>query len=216
MYWYKVKGFRYQMKGNRYRVKDIWYKVNGNQIAYESVRYQVKHIMYQGKVARLQVEYISVVYCTSTYANHTIQIQADSVASGTNSLLISASVLLHEERDTILSMLTIPNARCILWCLRSLSVKIRKAQLHLQRSKFDSSFDGRNSTVCLHGQSQFLNWLFFKILKFSGPSHLGMMSFTYQLHFLSGVYYENSDYLYPLHVSINLYPMTIHRNSYPE
>ena len=37
-----------------------------------------------------------------------------------------SSVLRHEERDTILTMLTIPNARRILWCLRSLSVEICK------------------------------------------------------------------------------------------
>ena len=41
------------------------------------------------------------------------------------------SVLWHKERDTILTMLTIPNMPCILWCLRSLSVEIWKTQLHL-------------------------------------------------------------------------------------
>ena len=46
-----------------------------------------------------------------------------------------ASVLRHEERDTILTMLTIPNARRILWCLRSLSVEIRKTQLHLSTAE---------------------------------------------------------------------------------
>ena len=40
--------------------------------------------------------------------------------------------------------------------------------------------DGRNSTVCLHGPISTLNWLFFKILKFSRPSLLGMTSSTLQ------------------------------------
>ena len=42
-------------------------------------------------------------------------------------------------------------------------------------------------------QSQHLNWLFFKILKFSGPSLPGMTSSIFQPHFLSGVYYDNGD-----------------------
>ena len=35
---------------------------------------------------------------------------------------------------------------------------------------------GRNSVICLHGPISTFNWLFFKILKFSGPSTPGMMS----------------------------------------
>ena len=61
---------------------------------------------------------------------------------------ILVSVLRHEERDTILTMLTIlsdlhPNVRRILRCLRSLSVEIRKTQLHLQRPKSNSQLNGR-------------------------------------------------------------------------
>ena len=41
-------------------------------------------------------------------------------------------------------------------------------------------------------QSQ-LPILFFKIFKFLGPSLPGMTSFKLQPHFLSGVYYHNSD-----------------------
>ena len=52
---------------------------------------------------------------------------------------------------------------------------------------------GRNSIVCLHGPISTLNWLFFKILKFSGPSLPGMTLSTLQPHFLSGVYYDNGD-----------------------
>ena len=54
----------------------------------------------------------------------------------------------------------------ISWCLRSLSVEICKTRPHLN--------DGK------------LNWRLFKILRFSGPSLLGMTSSTLQSHFLSG------------------------------
>ena len=52
--------------------------------------------------------------------------------------MINFWVWFFEERDTILTMLTISNARHILLCLKSLSVEIRKTQQHLQRSKFYS------------------------------------------------------------------------------
>ena len=55
--------------------------------------------------------------------------------SGTNFL---TSVLRHEVSDTILSMQTIPNVQRILWCLRFLSVEIRKTQRHLQQPKPNS------------------------------------------------------------------------------
>ena len=65
-----------------------------------------------------------------------MQTEADSVVSDMNGLLISDfGSWRHEERDTILTMLTPPNARCILSCLRSLSVEIRKTQLHLSTVK---------------------------------------------------------------------------------
>ena len=60
------------------------------------------------------------------------------------------SAVRHEERDTILKSLSwsyyannIPNGRCILWCLRSLSVEIRKTQLHLERAKSNSQLNGK-------------------------------------------------------------------------
>ena len=83
------------------------------------------------------------------------------------------SVLRHERRDTILTMLTIPKVRRILWCLRSLWVE-----------KPNYIFNGPNPT---------LNWLFSKILKFSGLFLPCMTSSTLWHHFLSGVYYENGD-----------------------
>ena len=100
-------------------------------------------------------------------------------------------------KETILTMLTIlsdpTNTRHIPWCLRSLSVETCKTQLHLQRPRTQLCPNGRNSTVCLHGLISTSNWLFFKILKFLGPSLLGMTSSTLQPHFLSGVYYDNGD-----------------------
>ena len=88
-------------------------------------------------------------------------------------------------RDIILIMLTISKARHILWCLRSLSVEIRKTQLH--------ALTVENSTLRLTGPISTLNWLSFKILKFPGPSLPGMTSSKLQLHLLSGVYYDNGD-----------------------
>ena len=56
-----------------------------------------------------------------------------------------------------------------------------------------SAIEADNLTVCSHSSKSTLNWLFFKIFKFPGPCLPGMTSFTLQLHFLSGVYYDNCD-----------------------
>ena len=53
-------------------------------------------------------------------------------------------------------------------------------------SEYPTLLNGRNSTVWFHDPISTLNWLFFKIIKFSGPSLLGMTSSTLQPHFLSG------------------------------
>ena len=64
-----------------------------------------------------------VVYHTYTYANHSIQInKRDTFVSGTNGFNnFLTSILQHEERDTIPTMLTLsPRApQRILWCSRS-------------------------------------------------------------------------------------------------
>ena len=49
-----------------------------------------------------------------------------------------------------------------------------------------SGIEADNPTFCLHGPKSTPNWLFFKILKFSGPSLLGMTSFTLQPIFYLG------------------------------
>ena len=58
-----------------------------------------------------------------------------------------------------------------------------------------SQHNGRTwtSIVCLHSPKSTPNSPFFKIFKFSGPSHPGMTSFTLQPHFLSEFYYDNCD-----------------------
>ena len=56
-----------------------------------------------------------------------------------------------------------------------------------------TSFNGWNPTLCLNGSNSIFNWLFFKILKFSGPSFPGMMSSTLQPHFLYCVFFDNGD-----------------------
>ena len=87
-------------------------------------------------------------------------------------------------------MLTIPNARHISWCLRSQFISAGR--------------DPKTSTLRLNGRIPQLsttwqriqfsasmvqslpNWLFFQILKFSGPSLPGMTSSTLESYFLSG------------------------------
>ena len=61
-----------------------------------------------------------------------------------------------------------PNARRILWCLRSQFISAGR--------------DPKNSTTCLKGRKP--NCRLFKILKFSGPSPLGMTSSPLHPHFL--------------------------------
>ena len=73
------------------------------------------------------------------------------------------------------------NARRILWCLRSLSVEIRKSQ-HLSTIKIQLS-TAEYTNLASMVQSQLL---FFKSLKFSGPYLPGMTSYILQSHFLSG------------------------------
>ena len=139
-----------------------------------------------------------------SHSSNTIHIQAQavSVVSGTNSLLISDfGPWRHEKRDTILkslcqpyyadnTMLTHLNARRILWCLRSLSVEIRKKRLHLSTVK-----------IQLH---------LFKMLRFSGPS---LPSLTSSSPISCLVVYNDKWWLsYPLRTSVKLHPMTMHLN----
>ena len=73
-----------------------------------------------------------------------IQIQADFIVSDTNSFINFLSLVLrHGERDAILTMLT-PTRR-----LRSLSIEIRKIQLHASTVENSTLYlNGRNLTVC--------------------------------------------------------------------
>ena len=106
------------------------------------------------------------------------------------------------------------HARRILWCLRSLSVEIRKSQLHLSTVKIQLSATMAETQLSISMvQSQLLNWLFFKILKFSGTSLPGKTSSTFQLHFLSGGLLWQWWLSYLLRARVKLHPMTMHLNS---
>ena len=111
----------------------------------------------------------------------------------------------HKERDTILTILT-PSQY-----LAHLVMSKISAGRDLQNSNY--IFNSPNSTVCLHGPISTLNWLFFKILKFSGPSLPGMTSSTLLPHFLSGGLWWQWWLSYPFRVSVKLHPMTMHLNS---
>ena len=87
---------------------------------------------------------------------------------------------MYKQDNIILTMLIIPNALHILWCLRSLSVEIRKPNYIFNGLNPTLCLNGRNSTLIFHGPKSTPNWFFFKILKFSGLSLLGMMSSTLQ------------------------------------
>ena len=111
-----------------------------------------------------------------------IQIQADSFVSDTNGfinfLLWSMATRGVRHNHTMLSH---PNARRIL------------------SSQFISGGrDPKNSNARLNSRkinctvnNRILNFCLFKILRFSGPSLLGVTSSTLQPHFRSGVYYHS-------------------------
>ena len=97
-----------------------------------------------------------------------------------------------------LTMLTpTRNVRHISWCLRSQFISAgrdpKKSTLRLNGRSLTSRLHGRNSILWLHSPMSTSHWLFFKILKFSGPSFPYMTSSTLQPHSLSGVNYDNGD-----------------------
>ena len=98
------------------------------------------------------------------------------------------SVLRHEKRKTILTMLTIPHAQRILWCFKiSVGRDPKNSTLRLNGRIPNTRLNGRNLTsLSFHGPISTPNWFFFKILKFTEPSLPGMTSSTLPTHFLSG------------------------------
>ena len=91
--------------------------------------------------------------------------QRDSVFSGTNGLLISRLRFFNTRRETQFlkayanhTIWPHPNAWRILWCLRSLSVEIRKTKLPFKRSKSNSlpQWQKLNSNWCLFQNQQIL------------------------------------------------------------
>ena len=135
-----------------------------------------------------------------------IQMQADSIVSDTNGFINSWLRSMATRREWYNSYYAnpIPNGRCILWCLRSLSVEIWKPNY---------IFNGPNSTLASMVETQLSfsmiqsQLLFFKILKFSGPSLPGMTSSTLQPHFLSGGLLWQWWLSYPLRASIKLHQL---------
>ena len=105
-----------------------------------------------------------------------IQIQVHSFVSDTNGFInswLQSMATRGERHNSYKPMLTIlcwlhPNTRRILWCLRSQFISAGR--------------DPKNSTARFNGR--ILNYCLFKILKFSGPSLLGMTSSILQPHFL--------------------------------
>ena len=108
-----------------------------------------------------------------------ILIQADSVVSDTNRFInFWLQSLRHEERDTNHKSLcspyyvdSTPNARRILWCLRSLLVETQTDLIWSDLKKSTAHFNGRTQLIC-----------FFYFLKFSGTSVPDTTSSTDSIH----------------------------------
>ena len=112
------------------------------------------------------------------------------------------SVLRHEDRDTILAMLSIlsdaTNVRRILWCFGSLSVEIRKSQLHLSTANPNSQLSSlypNNKELNYRRSWSYLNFSTAVFLKSSNSLLIssGHDVIHAPTHFLSGVYYDNGD-----------------------
>ena len=115
--------------------------------------------------------------------------------SDTNAFINFWLQFFDTRRETILTMLAIlsdsTNALRITWCLRALSVEIRKPQLRLQRPNLNfNSMAGTRLSACMV-QCQPLT--LFQNPQILSPSIMGMTSSTLQPHFRSGVYYNNGD-----------------------
>ena len=165
---------------------------------------------------------ISNIVVYYNHINHNCKTQARLCCSGTNGLLISdfSSSTRGERHNSYYADHTIwPHQRAAHLVIFKISVgrDRKKTQLHLQRPKSNSRPNGRNSTLCHHGPISTLNWLFFKILKFSGPSLPGMTLSTLQPHFLSGDLLRQWWLSYSLRTSVNstnwLYTWALNRNS---
>ena len=148
--------------------------------------------------------------------NTTYKIQADSIVLVRTVLLTSRLQFIDTKRERHNSYFANPtyNVRHISWCLRSQFISAGRGPKNLTTSStVENTSMAETQLLCLHGSMSTPNWLFFKILKFSGPSLLGMTSSTLQPHFLSGGLLWQWWLSYPLRTSVKLYPMTVHLNS---
>ena len=135
-----------------------------------------------------------------------IQLQVGSFVSVYSFLASVHGDTKRERHNSLKPMITIlcwlhPNVWCILWCLRFIS----------------DGRDLKNSTARLNGRKlncpfneRILNYCLFKVLKFSEPSLLGMMSSTFQPQFLSGVYYDRWWLSYHFPAGVKLHHLTMH------
>ena len=145
---------------------------------YKLRKWKFLHICICCIAESIMISTTTVIQYIYKYKTH-MQTQADSVVSATD-----FGRWWHEKRDTILTMLTPPprNARCILWCLRSQFIPAGRDPKNLTATAAAATVE--NSTPKPPWSN--LNWVFFKILKFSRPSLPGMTSSTLEPHFLSG------------------------------
>ena len=150
-----------------------------------------------------------------------IQTQANTntgglCCSGTNSLLISwllTSILRHEERDPILTMLT-PSPRAAHLVVFKISFGRDPKNLNHRRNcrELNSQLNGRNSTICLHGPISTPNWLFSKSSNFRTISSGHDVIHTPALFSVWGILWQWW-WSYPLRAGVKLYSMTMHLNS---
>ena len=82
-----------------------------------------------------------------------------------------------------------------------------KISINLCRSRSEK-LNCRKPNYSFNGRM--LNYCLFKILKFSGPSLLGMTSSTVQPISCLGVYYDKWWLSYPLRAGVRLYHLTMH------
>ena len=133
--------------------------------------------------------------------DHT-QVRTDLLTSG-------FSPWQHEERDTILTMLTPPQP--------AVHLVIFKISVRRDPKNPTTSFNGQNPTPWHNGQNPtLLSTVKMHLTSFQNPH------FWAWRHPLSspisclGVYYDNWWLSYPLRASVKLHPMTMHLDSWPD
>ena len=128
---------------------------------------------------------------------HKYKTQADSVVSDTNGFInswLGFMATRGEIHNSYNADHTTPNPP-----QRAAHLVMFKISIGRDPKTPTTSFNGQNPTLASMVHSQLI---LFKILKFSGPSLLSMMSSTLQLHFLSGGLLWQWWLSYPLRASV--------------